>query len=97
MLESDGIIDSIYPTCERSDLSCTEVRGAWKYILFAFTLLNMIAFIVSALYLIMLCCPRGGLKHRAHRGPPHESGGGSGNGNGSHQHAAAYAPVRSAL
>lgn len=74
-----------------SDLSCTEVRGAWKYILFAFMLLNMIAFIVSALYLMMLCCPRGGLKHRGHRGPPHE------NGNGGGLHAATYAPVRSAL
>lgn len=77
-----------------SDLSCTEVRGAWKYILFAFTLLNMIAFIVSFLYLMMVCCPRRGHKQRRRR--PSDARTGT-NGNGSAGAASAYAPVRSAL
>lgn len=79
--------------CAYSDLSCTEVRGAWKYILFAFTLLNMIAFIVSFLYLMMLCCPRRG--HKPRRRP---SDARTGNGNGSAVGGSgSYAPVRSAL
>lgn len=93
--KSSYIILIVFYSILFRDLSCSEVRGAWKYILFAFTLLNMVAFIVSFLYLMLLCFP----KRRKHgrngslvpdpQQPPHPS----------HQQdkPAGYKPVRSVL
>lgn len=37
------------------DLNCSEVTGAWKYILIASTVLNCLGFLLSFGYLTLLC------------------------------------------
>lgn len=39
------------------DLNCSEVSGAWKYILITSTVLNMLGFMLSFLYMVLLCFP----------------------------------------
>ncbi|KAG4068254.1 hypothetical protein HA402_007774 [Bradysia odoriphaga] len=42
------------------DLSCKEVTGVWKYILIGSTILNVLGFFFSFLYLLLLCFRQNG-------------------------------------